>query len=96
MGLLFLLPLGNMGILTNLYTRSFAIMFMCQYSILRSKSIFFNHSGRTPLHLAARGGSLDCVRTLLAWGADRLQRDSSGWAYFIFSNCLYSWRNWNC
>ncbi|XP_039128555.1 E3 ubiquitin-protein ligase XB3-like [Dioscorea cayenensis subsp. rotundata] len=34
--------------------------------------------GSTPLHLAARGGSLDCVRALLAWGADRLQRDSSG------------------
>ncbi|KAK9126999.1 hypothetical protein Scep_015845 [Stephania cephalantha] len=32
----------------------------------------------SPLHLAARGGSLDCVRELLAWGADRLQRDSSG------------------
>ncbi|CAL5391902.1 unnamed protein product [Camellia sinensis] len=25
-----------------------------------------------------RGGSLDCVRELLAWGADRLHRDSSG------------------
>ncbi|XP_010252133.1 PREDICTED: putative E3 ubiquitin-protein ligase XBAT31 [Nelumbo nucifera] len=34
--------------------------------------------GSSPLHLAARGGSLDCVRELLAWGADRLQRDSSG------------------
>ncbi|KAK1270751.1 putative E3 ubiquitin-protein ligase XBAT31 [Acorus gramineus] len=34
--------------------------------------------GSTPLHLAARGGCLDCVRELLAWGADRLQRDSSG------------------
>ncbi|KAF8397499.1 hypothetical protein HHK36_016416 [Tetracentron sinense] len=34
--------------------------------------------GSNPLHLAARGGSLDCVRELLAWGADRLQRDSSG------------------
>ena len=34
--------------------------------------------GSTPLHLAARSGSLDCVRELLAWGADRLQRDSSG------------------
>ncbi|KAG6512655.1 E3 ubiquitin-protein ligase XB3-like [Zingiber officinale] len=38
----------------------------------------YGHPGRTPLHLAARGGSLDCVRELLAWGADRLQRDSSG------------------
>ncbi|THU51724.1 hypothetical protein C4D60_Mb06t34060 [Musa balbisiana] len=35
--------------------------------------------GSTALHLAARGGSLDCVRELLAWGANRLQRDSSGW-----------------
>ncbi|KAJ0962382.1 hypothetical protein J5N97_030210 [Dioscorea zingiberensis] len=34
--------------------------------------------GSTPLHLAARGGCLDCVRELLMWGADRLQRDSSG------------------
>ncbi|CAL9056938.1 unnamed protein product [Musa banksii] len=34
--------------------------------------------GSTALHLAARGGSLDCVRELLAWGANRLQRDSSG------------------
>jgi ankyrin repeat protein len=34
--------------------------------------------GSTPLHLAARGGSLDCVRQLLSWGADRLQRDSVG------------------
>ncbi|KAK2643100.1 hypothetical protein Ddye_024863 [Dipteronia dyeriana] len=34
--------------------------------------------GSTPLHLAARGGSMDCIRALLAWGADRLQRDTSG------------------
>ncbi|KAL5973292.1 hypothetical protein ACLOJK_029942 [Asimina triloba] len=34
--------------------------------------------GSTPLHLAARGGCLDSIRELLAWGADRLQRDSSG------------------
>ncbi|PKI39381.1 putative E3 ubiquitin-protein ligase XBAT31 [Punica granatum] len=38
----------------------------------------YGYPGSTPLHLAARGGSLDCVRELLAWGADRLQRDSSG------------------
>ncbi|XP_010253196.1 PREDICTED: putative E3 ubiquitin-protein ligase XBAT31 [Nelumbo nucifera] len=38
----------------------------------------YGFPGSTPLHLAARGGSLDCVRELLAWGADRLQRDSSG------------------
>ncbi|GKV32850.1 hypothetical protein SLEP1_g41416 [Rubroshorea leprosula] len=35
--------------------------------------------GSTPLHLAARGGSLDCIRKLLAWGADRRQRDASGY-----------------
>ncbi|PRQ54500.1 putative ankyrin repeat-containing domain-containing protein [Rosa chinensis] len=34
--------------------------------------------GSTPLHLAARGGSLDCIQGLLAWGADRAQRDGSG------------------
>ncbi|GLT48610.1 hypothetical protein SLA2020_222250 [Shorea laevis] len=34
--------------------------------------------GDTPLHLAAREGSLDCVGQLLAWGADRFQRDASG------------------
>ncbi|KAL6579010.1 putative E3 ubiquitin-protein ligase xbat31 [Orobanche minor] len=33
--------------------------------------------GSTPLHLAARSGSRGCVRELLAWGADRLQTDSS-------------------
>ncbi|KAL3839537.1 hypothetical protein ACJIZ3_024128 [Penstemon smallii] len=38
----------------------------------------YSYPGSTPLHLAARGGSLDCIRELLAWGADRLQRDSSG------------------
>ncbi|MED6205848.1 hypothetical protein PIB30_021484 [Stylosanthes scabra] len=32
--------------------------------------------GSMPLHMAARGGSVDCVRMLLAWGADRLQLDS--------------------
>ena len=31
-----------------------------------------------PVHLAARSGDLDCIRKLLAWGADRLQRDSAG------------------
>ena len=34
--------------------------------------------GSTSLHLAARSGNLDCIRKLLAWGADRLQRDSAG------------------
>lgn len=38
----------------------------------------YSFPGSTPLHLAARGGSLDCISELLAWGADRLQRDSSG------------------
>ncbi|WOL14896.1 E3 ubiquitin-protein ligase [Canna indica] len=38
----------------------------------------YGYPGSTPLHLAARSGSLDCVRKLLAWGADRLQRDSLG------------------
>ncbi|XP_028784369.1 putative E3 ubiquitin-protein ligase XBAT31 isoform X2 [Neltuma alba] len=38
----------------------------------------YGYAGSTPLHLAARSGSLDCVRILLAWGADRLQLDSSG------------------
>ncbi|XP_006341036.1 putative E3 ubiquitin-protein ligase XBAT31 [Solanum tuberosum] len=38
----------------------------------------YGRPGSTPLHLAAREGSLDCVRELLAWGADRLYRDSSG------------------
>ncbi|GLT71323.1 hypothetical protein SLA2020_433530 [Shorea laevis] len=38
----------------------------------------YGYLGSTPLHLAAGGGSLECVRELLAWGADRLQVDSSG------------------
>uniref|UniRef100_A0A7N0TDD4 RING-type E3 ubiquitin transferase n=1 Tax=Kalanchoe fedtschenkoi TaxID=63787 RepID=A0A7N0TDD4_KALFE len=38
----------------------------------------YGFPGSTPLHLAARAGSLDCIRKLLAWGADRVQRDSSG------------------
>ncbi|BBN16069.1 hypothetical protein MPTK1_7g03250 [Marchantia polymorpha subsp. ruderalis] len=35
--------------------------------------------GSTPIHCAARGGSLECVRELLAWGADRTQRDLTGY-----------------
>lgn len=35
--------------------------------------------------MAARGGSLDCVRMLLAWGADRLQLDSSGYVNLNYS-----------
>ncbi|KAK1394155.1 hypothetical protein POM88_013211 [Heracleum sosnowskyi] len=38
----------------------------------------YSFPGSTPLHLAARGGSVDFIRELLAWGADRHQRDSSG------------------
>ncbi|XP_074584835.1 E3 ubiquitin-protein ligase XB3-like [Curcuma longa] len=38
----------------------------------------YGFPGSTPLHFAARGGNLDCVRELLARGADRLQRDASG------------------
>ncbi|KAG6520139.1 hypothetical protein ZIOFF_017171 [Zingiber officinale] len=47
-------------------------------ALVSSSTREYGHSGSTPLHLAARGGSLDCVRILLAWGADQLQRDSSG------------------
>ncbi|KAF8402893.1 hypothetical protein HHK36_010985 [Tetracentron sinense] len=56
----------------------------CVHVLLDSGALVCASTGRygcpgsTPLHLAARGGSLDCVRELLAWGADRLQRDSSG------------------
>ncbi|KAK1364574.1 hypothetical protein POM88_040135 [Heracleum sosnowskyi] len=38
----------------------------------------YSFPGSTPLHLAGRGGSVDCIRELLAWGADRHQRDSLG------------------
>ena len=37
-----------------------------------------SYPGSSPLHLAARSGSLECVRELLAWGAERLQVDSAG------------------
>jgi ankyrin repeat protein len=40
--------------------------------------MIYSYLGSTPLHLAASGGSLECVRQLLAWGADRVQVDSSG------------------
>ncbi|KAI3473215.1 hypothetical protein Pfo_030507 [Paulownia fortunei] len=56
----------------------------CVHTLLSSGALVcastggYSYPGSTPLHLAARGGSLDCVRELLAWGADRLQRDSSG------------------
>ncbi|KAF3330517.1 E3 ubiquitin-protein ligase XB3-like protein [Carex littledalei] len=47
-------------------------------AIVSSPTVTYGFPGSTPLHLAARGGWVDCVRELLAWGADRLQRDSAG------------------
>lgn len=41
--------------------------------------------GSTPLHFAARGGSIECVKELLAWGADRLQRNSQGHTPFFIA-----------
>ncbi|KAL0369798.1 UNVERIFIED_CONTAM: putative E3 ubiquitin-protein ligase XBAT31 [Sesamum angustifolium] len=45
----------------------------------------YGFPGSTPLHLAARSGSLDCIRELLAWGADRLQRDASGYCLVLLT-----------
>lgn len=53
-----------------------------------SSIAIYSYPGSTPLHLAARGGSLDCIRELLAWGADRLQRDSSGYGFVSRHNFL--------
>lgn len=39
--------------------------------------------GSTPLHFAARSGSLDCVEELLAWGADRTQKDLMGQTPYV-------------
>ncbi|KAL3829126.1 hypothetical protein ACJIZ3_017928 [Penstemon smallii] len=52
----------------------------CVHILLENGALVCASTGGngSPLHLAARGGSLDCIRELLAWGADRLQRDSSG------------------
>lgn len=36
--------------------------------------------GSTPLHFAARSGSMECVRELLAWGAERNVRDINGYS----------------
>lgn len=52
------------------------------YSCLHENSF----PGSTPLHLAARAGSLDCIRELLAWGAERLQRDDLGYCFFPLFN----------
>eukprot|EP00250_Pteridium_aquilinum_P014056 c21753_g1_i1 orf=1017-2435(-) len=41
--------------------------------------------GSTPLHFAARGGSTECVKELLAWGADRMQRNSQGQTPFFMA-----------
>lgn len=39
-----------------------------------------NHAGETPLHLAATGGSVDCVRLLLDAGSNPIAQDSvKGW-----------------
>lgn len=56
----------------------------CLHSLLDNGALVcastggYGFPGSTPLHMAARGGSVDCVRMLLAWGAERLQLDSSG------------------
>ncbi|KAI5071106.1 hypothetical protein GOP47_0013357 [Adiantum capillus-veneris] len=41
--------------------------------------------GSTPLHFAARGGSTECVKELLAWGADRMQRNCQGQTPFFIA-----------
>ncbi|KAE8783932.1 hypothetical protein D1007_42573 [Hordeum vulgare] len=56
----------------------------CVHLLLESGAVVsaptgsYGFPGSTALHLAARGGSLECVRELLAWGADRVHRDSAG------------------
>lgn len=61
----------------------------CRYiTYMNLKMLFISFPGSTPLHLAARGGSVDCIRELLAWGADRHQRDSSGYCFTIFLNLV--------
>ncbi|MCO5554792.1 hypothetical protein L7F22_008327 [Adiantum nelumboides] len=39
--------------------------------------------GSTPLHFAARGGSSECVKELLAWGANRRHKNSHGHTPFF-------------
>ncbi|KAI5066436.1 hypothetical protein GOP47_0019060 [Adiantum capillus-veneris] len=41
--------------------------------------------GSTPLHFAARGGSSECVKELLAWGANRLHKNSHGHTPFFIA-----------
>ncbi|KAB2622026.1 E3 ubiquitin-protein ligase XBAT31 [Pyrus ussuriensis x Pyrus communis] len=47
-------------------------------ALVCASTVGYGYPGSTPLYLAAHGGSLDCVKKLLAWGADRLPKDSSG------------------
>ncbi|EEE56100.1 hypothetical protein OsJ_04951 [Oryza sativa Japonica Group] len=47
-------------------------------AIVSAPTAVYGFPGSTALHLAARAGSMECIRELLAWGADRLQRDSAG------------------
>ena len=68
----------------------FNVVPFCSYIMYLSLAfLLISFPGSTPLHLAARGGSVDCIRKLLAWGADRHQRDSSGYCFTVFLN-LYT------
>jgi ankyrin repeat protein len=69
------LPVGENAFLCDKKFASFEES--CGMYLTRARACF-RFPGSTPLHLAARGGNLDCVRQLLSWGADRLQRDSVG------------------
>lgn len=85
MVLLFVLQLVDMG---NSAVKLLIIIVFSPPVFLQMKMtenmFIFSCPGSTPLHLAARGGSLDCIRKLLAWGADRLQRDASGYGLVSF------------
>lgn len=79
---LYALQLVDMG---NVFAELFSIAIgdsEMVIDVFHYQLMCYRFPGSTPLHLAARGGSLDCIRELLAWGADRLQRDASG--YFLF------------